>query len=319
MNIFVVVPNWNGEDFLETCLESLLSQTEKCNVVVVENGSVDKSDVILANYGNKITVLKQPKNLGFAGGVNVGILHAAKNGADFVALFNNDAVADKNWLKELVSVAVKNNAGIVTGKFLHKEDGKIDSTGDFYTTYGLPYPRGRNQKDVNQFNTTEEIFGASGGASLYSTAMLNEIGLFDNDFFAYFEDVDISFRAQLAGYKVFYSPGAIAYHHIGGTSNKLNGFAVYQTAKNFWFVYLKNMPGLLFWKYLPLATYWYARMFLAKFIRGGVWSFIKGWFAGLILLPKKFTERAKIQKNKKVTTKYIDSILTHSKPPKINH
>jgi len=318
MKFFVVVPNWNGEDFLQQCIDSLLSQKQACNIVVVENGSVDSSDKILDSYSNKITVLKQNKNLGFAGGVNVGIEYAINNGATYVALFNNDAIADENWLKNLVDNAENDiNSGIVTCKFLHQGDNKLDSTGDFYTTYGLPYPRGRGQIDSGQFDSETKVFGATGGASLYRVEMLNQIGLFDNDYFAYFEDVDISFRAQLAGWQVKYEPKAIAYHHIGGTSSKINGFAVYQTAKNFWFMYVKNMPGVLFWKYLFLANYWYCRMFVARIVKGGFWPFVKGWFAGLVLLPKKIGERRQIQKNRKVTVNYIDSILIHARPPKI--
>lgn len=319
LSVSVVVPNWNGEDFLQQCIDSLIVQTQNVSIIVVENGSTDDSDKILAKYGKKITVLKQNINLGFAGGVNVGIKYALENNADYVALFNNDAIADKNWLKNMVDVIQENNdVGIVTCKFLHQGDNKLDSTGDFYTIYGLPFPRGRGQIDSGQFDKDNLVFGASGGASLYNCIMLTQIGLFDEDYFAYFEDVDISFRAQLAGWKVYYEPTALAYHHIGGTSSKINGFATYQTAKNFWFMYIKNMPGHLFWKYLILAKYWYIRMFVARIVKGGSWPFIKGWFAGLVLLPKKLGERHIIQKNRKVSIKYIDSILYHSRPPKIN-
>jgi GT2 family glycosyltransferase len=317
MKTATIIPNWNGQDYLQACIDSLLGQTIEHTIVVVENGSVDKSDEILAGYGEKIVVLKQPKNLGFAGGVNKGIQYAIDNNYEFVALFNNDAVADKDWLNQLLITADERKAGIVTGKFLHYGDKIIDSTGDFYTIYGLPFPRGRNQLDAGQFGVTEEVFGATGGASLYRINMLKNIGLFDVDFFAYYEDVDLSFRAQLTGHKIFYEPKAVAYHHIAGTSSKINGFAVYQTAKNFWLIYLKNMPSLLFWKYLPLASYWYIRMFLAKIIRGGLLHFIKGWFAGVILLPKKLNERTKIQKYRNASTDYIDSIIIHTKPPKI--
>ena len=284
---------------------------------MVENGSVDESDEILAHYGSKITVLKQPVNLGFAGGVNVGIKFAIQNDSEYVALFNNDAVADKNWLKNLVDTARKTEAGIVTGKFLHDNDNKLDSTGDFYTIYGLPFPRGRNEIDNGQYDTNTAVFGATGGASLYSVKMLKNVGLFDEDFFAYFEDVDISFRAQLMGYKVIYEPQAIANHKIGGTSSKISGFATYQTAKNFWFIYTKNMPGWLYFKYLPLAIYWYLRMFAARLIKGGLWPFFKGWVVSLLLSPKKFIQRHSIQKARKVPVSYIDSILFHGRPPKI--
>lgn len=315
---YIVVPNWNGADYLQQCIKSLLNQSIKATIVVVENGSVDKSDEILASFGNKITVLKQSVNLGFAGGVNVGIDYALKNCADYVALFNNDAVADKNWLKELLTTAKTNNAGIVTSKFKKIGTDTLDSTGDFYTIYGLPFPRGRGKRDKGQYDSKTEIFGASGGASLYSVSMLKDIGLFDEDYFAYFEDVDISFRAQLAGWKIYYAPRAIAYHHIGGTSGKVSGFTTYQTAKNFWFVYTKNMPSYLYFKYLPLACYWYSRMFAARLVKGGSIPFIKGWLAGLLLFPKKLSQRFIIQKHRTVSVAHIDSILYHDRPPKIN-
>ena len=317
MKLFVVVPNWNGEDFLQQCIDSLLTQKQACNIIVVENGSVDSSDEILASYGNKIKVLKQRKNLGFDGGVNVGINYALKNNADYIALLNNDAIVPKDWLVHLVQALESDgDIGIVTSKILHFNENKLDSTGDFYTIYGLPFPRGRNQTDSGQFDKNTEIFGASGGASLYRATMLRQIGIFDEDFFAYYEDVDISFRAQLAGWKVRYQPLAKVYHHINGTSSKISGFATYHSAKNFWFMYVKNMPGILFWKYLLLASYWYCRMFTARLVKGGFWPFFKGWLAGLILLPKKLGERRQIQKNRKVTVKYIDSILVHARPPK---
>ena len=317
MNVFVVVPNWNGEDFLETCLESLLSQTEKCNVVVVENGSVDQSDEILASYDNKITVLKQPKNLGFAGGVNVGIKHAIKNGADFVALFNNDAVADKNWLKNLfTSFKDSPNVMIATPAIIKADKKSLDALGTSYSIFGAPFPRFRNE-NINQASKVPEfVFGGAGGASLYKISLFNEIGLFDEDFFAYYEEDDLNFRAQLAGYQVITVPSSKVYHAVGGTSGKIKGFTAQQTAKNFWYLYTKNMPGWLYIKYLPLASLWYILMFVNRTMNGLFIYFMKGFLASLVNLPKTFAKRRIVQKNRKVSSKQIDSILYHHIPPK---
>jgi GT2 family glycosyltransferase len=313
----IVIPNWNGQDLLCQCIDSLLAQSLASTIIVVENGSVDESDKILASYGKKIVVLKQKVNLGFAGGVNVGIRYAIVNGYEYVALFNNDAVADKNWLKELVKTAKNDsNVGIVTCKFMRTDKKTLDSTGEFYTIFGLPYPRGRNEPNKGQYDNNVDVFGASGGASLYSISMLKQIGLFDEDFFAYYEDVDISFRAQLYGYDVKYAPKAIAYHHIGASSGKISGFSSYQTAKNFWILYTKNMPSWLYFKYLPLASYWFIRMFIARLIKGGFVPFFKGWINGLWLLPSTLKKRHNVQANRQVSAKYIDSILIHHKPPK---
>lgn len=314
MKTAVIVPNWNGEDFLKPCLDSLLDQSVNCTVIVVDNGSKDSSLEILDRYQDKIIVLKQKRNLGFAGGVNVGLKYALSNNFTYAALFNNDAIADKNWLKQLLGAANKTKAGIVTGKFLRADKKTIDSTGDFYTIWGLPFPRGRNTLDSGQYDQIEPVFGASGGASLYRLSMLENIGLFDERFFAYYEDVDISFRAQLAGYKVMYNPKALAYHNVGGTSSKLGDFTIYHSAKNFWLLYVKNMPGFLYFKYLPLASLWYGRIFIGRIVRGGLLAFIKGWLKSLSLLPSTLISRHKIQKALQVPVSYIDSIIVKSKP-----
>lgn len=316
--VAVLIPNWNGEEFIAQCLRSLEQQTLKPHIVVVDNGSTDGSVTIIEKQFPKVELLKFDDNAGFAGGVNRGLKPLIKEGYNYIALFNNDAEADKNWLEELVGAAEKNKKlGIITGKFLRKDGEHLDSTGDFMTTRGMPYPRGRNQKDEGQFDTPEYIFSASGGASIYNCKMLHQIGLFDEDFFAYFEDVDISFRAQLAGWKVWYQPTALAYHHVGGTSQKLGNFARYHSIKNFILLYNKNMPGWLFWKYKPLFLYQLIRLKLGSLRDKDFGVFVSAFFKAVRLCPSTLKKRRKIQTQRKVSTKYIEDILKKSKPPKI--
>lgn len=318
MKVFVIVPNWNGADLLAECLESLESQSEKCTVVVVDNGSIDESTRIVESKFPDVVLIKNETNLGFSGGVNTGIRYAIENDADAVALFNNDAVAGKDWLKNLVE-SMKNHpgSGIITGKLLRSDKKYIDSTGDFYSRYGIAFPRGRNQEDTGQYDSSQEVFGASGGASLYRTETLKDIGLFDEKFFAYFEDVDISFRAQLAGWNIHYEPKAVAYHHVGATSSKLGSFTRYHSVKNLFMLYTKNMPGWLYWKYLPLFSYTMLRMLVSSTLKGGLWAYIRGVGYFLWSLPEILMDRRKIQKSRKVPTKYINSILYKNRPPKI--
>src|ERR1039458_27404 len=189
--VAVVVPNWNGIATLGTCIDSLQNQSLRPHIIVVENGSADDSLKLLQTKYPGVTVLVQPKNLGFAGGVNIGLVRAISDGAQFVALFNNDAVAEKDWLRNLVKAMTHDdNAGIVTCKFMDISGKHLDSTGDQYTNWGLPYPRGRGEPTSNRFDKQLDVFAASGGASLYRVKMLKEIGLFDKDFFAYYDDVD---------------------------------------------------------------------------------------------------------------------------------
>lgn len=314
---FVVVPNWNGVDSIAAALDSLQAQTYKTIIVVVDNGSEDGSIELIKKKYPDVILLEQSKNLGFAGGVNVGIKHAIEHDAEYVALFNNDATADKNWLSNLIDrLENEPKAGIATGKLMRSDKEHIDSTGEFYTIWGMPFPRGRNELDQAQFDKAELVFAASGGASLYRVEMLKQIGLFDEDFFAYFEDVDISFRAQLSGWKVWYEPAAVAYHAVGATSSKLPGFTTYNTAKNFMMLYAKNMPGKLYFKYFIPFFIYLCRWFVTSLLRGRIRPFIKGVMSAFALFLETAKRRRQIQKSRQVSVKYIDEMLVRHMPPK---
>jgi GT2 family glycosyltransferase len=313
--VVIVIPNWDGAADLPACLNSLMSQTTKAEIVVVENGSTDGSLELLAAKYPGVTVLPQSKNLGFAGGVNVGIRYAIEKEYEFVALFNNDAVAEKDWLKELIRGMALPETGITTCTFATIDKKHIDSTGDMYTVWGLPYPRGRGEPLGTQYDKVTEIFGASGGASLYRISMLKEIGLFDEDFFAYYEDVDLSFRAQLAGWKVRFVPKAIAYHKIGVTSSRLKGFTTYQTMKNQPVVVFKNVPRKYLWRITWRFVIAHTLFFLRACTRGQGRIAFKGDADGTRLLFKNFGTRRRIQKSRKVSDEYIWSIITHDLPP----
>jgi hypothetical protein len=316
-NICVVIPNWNGKELLKPCLDSVMAQKQPCEVIIVDNGSTDGSAEYLKKHFPGAKVIELDKNYGFAGGVNAGIKVAMKDGADFIALLNNDAVAEPDWLGNLLETAEKHpQVGIVTSKILRKDKKHLDSTGDFYSIWGLPFPRGRNEVDSGQYDTLTEVFAGSGGASLYRAKMLDEIGLFDEDFFAYFEDVDISFRAQLAGWRVNYEPTAVVYHAVGGTSSKLGGFSRYHSSKNFILLYTKNMPASLFWQYLPLFLLQWLRWLASGTMRGHLWSFLKGWLVAMLLMPKVLIKRRHIQKARKIPVKYIKDVLYHKRPPR---
>jgi GT2 family glycosyltransferase len=240
-----------------------------------------------------------------------------KNGYEFVALFNNDAVADKNWLKNLLGAAQKHSkAGIVTGKFMRSDKKHIDSTADMLSIYGLPFPRGRNELDTGQYDNGEYIFGATGGASLYRMSMFYKIGLFDEDFFAYFEDVDISFRAQSAGWKVYYEPTAVAYHKIGATSSKMGSFPRYHSVKNLILLYNRNMPGLLFWKYKLRLLSQVARMFFGSLRDRQLGAFFHSLWTAFLLIPKTLWVRHKNKTLRTVPVSKIDSLLYHGRPPR---
>ncbi len=312
---FVVVPNWNGEDDLKACLDSLVAQTVEPHIIVVDNNSVDNSLEIIESYPG-IEIIKHSINKGYAGGVNPGFRRAQELNAKYVAPFNNDAVADPGWLKELVGVMdARPELGIVTSKILSADGKHLDSTGDYYTNWGLPYPRGRGESDINKYDSQTEIFGASGGASLYRVSMLDEISLFDEDFFAYYEDVDLSFRAQLAGWKVAFAPDAVVYHKIGATSGKIKGFTVYQTMKNQPLLLLKNVPRRYIYRIGWRFTIAHILFYLRAVSRGQFWIATKGDLRGTGLLFPGLAKRRAIQKTKKVSDEYIWNMLVHDLPP----
>ncbi|HSX23598.1 MAG TPA: glycosyltransferase family 2 protein [Candidatus Saccharimonadales bacterium] len=314
--IFIVVPNWNGADLIASCLDSLMAQTRKAEIVVVDNGSTDESVAIVASRYPAIHLTTLPYNTGFAGGVNAGIRYALEQGAEAVALFNNDAQASPDWLKHLAhALEARPSYGITTGKLLSADKKSIDSTGDFYTSWGLPYPRGRGELATNRYDDDTDVFGASGGASLYRAKMLSEIGLFDEDFFAYYEDVDLSFRAQLAGWKVLYVPAAEAYHLQGATSSGVKGFTTYQTFKNFPLLFWKNVPLRLLPGILVRFKIAYFAIFFSSIRKRRAWPAIKGFLRMLTLFPKKLGQRWHIQKSRKVSVDYINSIIVHDLPP----
>ena len=311
----IIVLNWNGSDDAIECVDSLIKQTLKPTVVIVDNNSSDNSVSVFEKYisthkKEDIILIKNSTNLGFAGGINTGLTYARNNNFKYIGLLNPDAIADKEWCQALVDeLSGHPKCGITTGILQRRNSKTLDTTGDFYTTWGLPGPRNRDEPVENAPSKPGEVFGATGGGAIYRAAMFNDIDMFDEDFFMYYEDVDLSFRAQLAGWKVRFTPKAIAYHKVGASSKKVPGLAVYNTFKNLPLVFIKNVPGKLFW-YIGLRfflTYWL--IFASAVRHGNGWPAFKGILASIIRKPAAYKKRLNIQKNRKVSVNYIRGII----------
>lgn len=319
--VFVVIPNFNGAGDLPGAMRAVLAQSYKdLTLVVVDNGSSDDSRAIIASFERKdrrVRGLYLAKNYGFTGGMNPGLALALQEGANYVAGCNNDALPHKDWLKHLVAfLDTHKTYGVAACKLLHADGKTFDSTGDQYSIWGLSYPRGRDEAAGEQYDAQTTIFGASGGASLYRTSMLANIGLFDQDFFAYYEDIDLSFRAQLAGYKIGFVPQSLVYHERGNTSARMpSGFTTYQTMKNLPFVLWKDLPAACLWRVLPRFTLAYGLFFVRALQKGRGWPALKGWLVSCVLLPKKLVQRWHIQRRRTVSSEYIWSIMLHDLPP----
>lgn len=318
-NLAIIVLNWNGADDALECINSLAQQTLKPTIIVVDNHSHDDSVMRFEQYQTEhpsvdCTIIANNNNLGFAGGINTGLVYAREQGFKYIGVLNPDAIADKNWCRALVDeLSSQPKCGIATG-ILQRRDGKtLDTTGDFYTTWGLPGPRNRDEPIENAPSKPGEVFGATGGGAIYRAAIFDDIDMFDEDFFMYYEDVDLSFRAQLAGWKVRFTPEAIAYHKVGASSKKVPGLAVYNTFKNLPLVFIKNVPRQLFW-YIGIRfflTYWL--IFASAVRHSNGWPAFKGMLASIIRKPAAYHKRWSIQKNRKVPVDYIRSII-HSGP-----
>lgn len=218
--VSVVVPSWNGEQLLGRCLESLRRQTAAAaEVIVVDNGSTDGSPAMIARSFPEVRLIRLGRNRGFAAAVNAGIRASQ---TELVALLNNDAEAEPGWLAALVDALRGERVGMVASKILDAADpGRIEGIGLEVDPEGNPRQIGRGEPDGPVFSSPREVFGPIGAAALYRRTLLDEVGLFDEDFFAYLEDVDLAWRARRAGWRCMYAPAAVVLHRRGSTARRI--------------------------------------------------------------------------------------------------
>jgi hypothetical protein len=306
----VIVLNWNGKHLLSDCLTSLECQTcRDFEIILVDNGSCDSSVEFVKKHFPEVRVISLTENRGFAGGNNVGIQHARGR---YIALLNNDAKADSRWLEELTNALDSHpEIDFCASKivFYDRHD-LIDTAGDYFSIAGSAGKIGHLDDSTKpEYNRMRPVFGACAGAAIYRKAMLDEIGLFDEDFFLSFEDVDLSFRAQLHGHKCLYFPSALVYHRVHATVGINSPQYVYYGHRNSEFVYLKNMPGWLFFKYFPMHL---ADIFISFgffLFKGRGLDFLKAKWDALRALPRVLRQRRQIQYERTVSAEYIESLL----------
>ncbi len=308
--VSVVVLNYNGKHYLELCLSSLEKQTcQDFEVILVDNGSSDGSVEYIENNFPWVRVIALGENLGFCGGNNVGIREGR---GEYVALLNNDTEVDPRWLEEL-KTALDNNeqVGFCASKMLvhGQQPHIIDTAGDVFYACGVGGKRGYLEQDNGQYDKAEYVFGACAGAALYRRAMLDDVGLLDEDFFIYDDDIDLSFRAQLRGYKCLFVPTAIVYHRIGGTVGKTSDFWLYLSRRNMLYALLKNMPTLLLVRNLHYIVAYFLLGDLLSVLRGKGKHIWRARLANLKNLRKTLRKRKEIQGRRIVSDDYIASML----------
>ena len=286
-------------------------------MILSDNGSKDDSVKFTKEQFPGSVVIEIGYNSGFAKAVNDGIKHSIEHfNNNFIFLLNNDIELAPDFL-EICLNTFKNEpkASILAVKMLNYFNRDvIDDCGDFIKSGGgSPLARGHGEIDKGQYSNTEFIFGACAGAAIYKKEIFENIGYFDETFFAYYEDIDLSFRAQLTGYKTLYQPKAVCYHKRGGTSSvATHGFQTEMCERNLVLMRIKNYPLSTYILYQPL--FFIARMKrYYSFIRFHsftiFWRGLRGYIRGSFLLITKLPERFKIQRNKKVTTSYITKLF----------
>jgi len=249
--VSVIIVNYNGMVYLDECLSSLLAQTHPAiEIIFVDNGSSDGScEYIMKNFPS-VKIITNNENLGFAKGNNIGIKVAK---GQLIATLNNDTTVTSRWVEELVGAINSDaNVGMCASKMLFMKNAElINSTGICISRSGACWDRGMFEHDNGQYESIDEVFGPCAGAAMYRKSMLEDIGLFDEDFYAYMEDVDLAFRGRLRGWKCLYVPKAIVYHVHGGTAGYVSDYTVYYGNRNIIWNCVKNYPARLLITSLP--------------------------------------------------------------------
>jgi GT2 family glycosyltransferase len=306
----VVIPNWNGAHHLPTCLNALRAQTyPDVEIIVADNASQDGSLELLAAQYPEVRVIALLENRGFTGACNAG-MEAAKG--DYVSLLNNDTEVDPGWIAAVVETFDRHpEAGLVASKMLlYDERDRFHTAGDLYRVDGRLVNRGVWEHDEGQYDQEDYVFSACGGSAAYRRRMLDEIGLLDDDFFFSCEDMDLAWRAQLAGYRCVYAPNAIVYHRLAATGGGVT--ASYYDGRNMIWILIKDYPAALWRKHafkILRAQFDLAWEALRAWRGVAARARLRGMAASLLGLPKMLGRRRRIQRSRRVSMSYLESLL----------
>ena len=306
----IVVSNWNGRADLERCLPCLAAQTfADHEVIVADNGSTDGSLELVREHFPGVRLLELGANLGFATANNRGFEAA---GGHYIALLNNDTEPAPTWLAELVACLERHpEAASATSKMvLFEPAGAVDGAGDIVDWSFLPAPRGHGEPDEGQYEDEVEVFSASGGAALWRGDVLRQLGGFDEEFFIYYEDVDLGFRARQLGFTCWYAPRSVVRHRRGAATKGLSVFELFHPIKNRWFLIGKNVPASLLLRRLRAIAggelVWWHRARASGHL-GAVGS---AYWTVLGSLPRILRQRRAIARSRTLDEAAIDRLLS---------
>jgi GT2 family glycosyltransferase len=311
--IEVVIPNWNGIHLLVHCLGSLRRQTlQDFSITIVDNGSTDGSVQKLERDYPEIKVIKFFNNKGFSAAVNAGIKDSS---SDWILLLNNDMEVHPQCLQVLHEHIIKNTPYDFFALCMldfHSRN-VLDGAGDGFLRGGVGYRIGTMEKYGPPYNTDREVFGACAGAALYKKELFDKVGLFDEDFFAYLEDVDLNLRAIHAGCRCYYLSSAIVYHMGSATSgSKINPLTVRLSTKNNFNVLVKNYPLSLYFRFFPAILIYQLFWFLFVIKKRKIFPYFQGIIQAVHQLPKTLKKRARILSGSSLTIEQFAKSLIFS-------
>ena len=311
--IDIIIPNWNGEEMLETCLNSLRNQTcQKFTVTVVDNGSVDGSlDLLKAHYP-EVQVLFFQENRGFSAAVNEGI---KKTNNTWILLLNNDIEMAKDCIEVLLKNCLKQDEfDLFALKMLSFDQRSLlDGAGDGIMRGGVGYRLGTMEKDCPYYHLRRKVFGACAGAALYRRTLFEVIGLFDEDFFAYLEDVDLNLRAVRSGRTCFYLPDARVYHiGSGSTGSKINQFTIRLSTRNNIFILLKHYSLAMLIRFFPAILIYQLFWFLFVLKKGQLKAYLKGLMQSISLAATMIKKREEIKQSTVISARVLGDMMTIS-------
>jgi GT2 family glycosyltransferase len=276
---------------LPDCLDSLRAQTEKgFEVILADHGSSDGSVEFVRQKYPEVKVLSVPNNLGFASAANAGVKESR---GDLIALLENSARADACWLEEArLALARYPTAGSCAAKTLTDDDPPlIDSAGDEFSAWGIGYQRGHDDEDDYRFNEETNVFSACGGAAVYRRELWESLGGFDEDFFAYYEDIDLAWRAWHRGWRCVYAPKAFVYHRAGTTAGRDPDRRYYLIQRNQELVLAKSAPGDVLMVCLPLHLIFVLVSFFRALFTGRAGVFLKAKKDAVQMIPLMLSKR----------------------------
>ncbi len=307
--VSVVIANWNGRRHLAGCLPALARQSyPNVEIIIVDNGSSDGSLAWLAQHHPAVTVIANDRNRGFAAANNQGL--GAAHG-EFMALLNNDTQPEPQWLAALVqALEADERLGMAASLMLFADrPGVINSTGVCVDRCGISWDRAGGRKLSGAEDEPVAIFGASAGAALYRRALFDDIGAFDEDFFAYLEDVDLAWRARWRGWRAVHVPRARVLHAHSATGQEGSAFKTYWLARNKVALLAKNYPTPYLWWWLPLILAYDALSLLTALVRQRSLSALRGRLAGWASLGRALRQRRAQLQRASVPAREIFALL----------